>query len=249
MRKVRLLILAALALFAFGAFAVTAAYGVEDGAPKLLLLEGKASELEGTFKGGASTLESANGLSVTGTSVEGTLKGCKEDGGPLDTSLCGPVLLTFKGVKKAKVNCHSEMINEEQKDAAEVVLVWTDVHLAAEENAKKELQPLLLFKVLGALTGESPEEIVLNCGGVKDKVKGVIGCLVSPGLVNIPVTTEITIACKIKEKGKPETGVCEKLCEWLTEFPFLANLGNGFEAAWMTIEAKGKLNKDVFIDD
>lgn len=247
MQKVKLLILSALALFAFGAFAATA-YG-EDGAPKLLLLSGNVSELEGTFKGGASILESAKGLQLKGSTVEGTLKGCKEDGGALDTSLCGPVLLKFTGVKKEKVNCHSEMLNEEQKDAAEVVLVWTDLHLAAEENAAKELQPLLLFKVLGALSGESPEEIALNCGGVKDKVKGVIGCLLTPGLTNVATTSELTLACKIKEKGKPETGTCEKLCEWLKEFPFLASLGNGFEGAWMTIEAKGKLNKDVFIDD
>jgi hypothetical protein len=246
MRKVRLLILSALTLFAFGALAA-AAYGE---APKLLLLSGNVSELEGTFKGGASILESANGLQLKGTTIEGTLKGCKEESGSAtDTSLCGPVLLTFTGVKKEKVNCHSEMLNEEEKDAAEIVLVWTDLHLAAEENAKKELQPLLMFKVLGALSGESPEEITLNCGGVKDKVKGVIGCLLTPGLKNVQTTEELTIACKIKEKGKPETGTCEQLCEWLKEFPFLANLGKGFEEAWMTIEAKGKLNKDVFIDD
>jgi hypothetical protein len=47
----------------------------------------------------------------------------------------------------------------------------------------------------------------------------------------------------------PSTGNCEVLCEWLTTAPFLANLGNGFEDAWMKLAIKGIFNKDVFIDD
>ncbi len=252
MRKIKMLILAAMALFAFGAFAASAF--AEDGAPRLLLLSGNVTKLNGTLKGTNSTLETVGGLQLTGETVKGKLENCKEtEGSTADTSLCGPVILEFTGVAKKTAKCHSEMANKEEADNAEkgIVLVATDVHFAAEENSAKELQPLILFKVLGALSGESPEELTINCAGVITKVRGTIGCLLTPGLANIAANGEETLKCKIKEAGKPETGTCEKLCEWLTEHPFEAKLGTSFEGAWMTAEAKGALSTedDIFLDD
>ncbi len=251
MHKVRLLILACLALFAFGAFAAQAAMAEDTKFPEVLLLSGNASEVEATLKGGKSTLEAASGKTITAETVESTLKGCKaESGKELDFSLCAPVLLDFHGVKKEAVECRSEMTNKEQKDPIGLVLVWVDLHLA-NEKVGSELEPLLLFKVLGALALETSEELQLNCGGVAEHVKGVIACLLTPGLEDIPATTGIlTISCKIKapKTGEGEKGECELLCEWLTN-TFLANLGLGFEKAWMSAEATGSPNKDILIDD
>ncbi len=245
--------LVALTLTAFAALGPAAAFG-EDGAPRVLLLSGNVTNLEGTLKGGASTLETVGGLAIAGSEVEATVADCKEtEGSTTDTSLCGPVTITLTGVAKKNAKCHSEMANKEEADNNEkgIVLVETDVHFAAEENSAKELQPLMLFKVLGALTGESPEELTIDCAGVLVKVRGVIGCLLTPGLANIVAGGEETLACKIKEAGKPETGTCERLCEWLTEHPFEAKIGAAFEQAWMRIEARGALSRtnDIFLDD
>ncbi len=248
MRKVRMLILAAFALFAFGAFAAQAAFA-EDGQPALLLLSGNVTELSGTLKGAASTLESVGKKTIVGTAVEGTLKGCKElESSKVDTSLCGPVTLKFTGTKKEETACRSESATGE-KDPIETILVSTDIHLASEETASKELQTLAIFKVLGQVSGES--ELIIVCGTVKVKVKGAIGCLLLPGLTNVAAGGKFELLCKQKE-GKPEIGTCEKLCEWLKEFPFEATLnGKTFEGSAMAAHAEGILSEkfDIFLDD
>ncbi len=155
--------------------------------------------------------------------------------------------LTFKGVKQGKVACRSES-STGTKDAIETVLVITDLHLASEKTSGGELEPLALFKVLGQATGET--ELTINCGGVKDKVRGTIGCLLTPGLSTVAAGSNFTIACKQNATTHDkETGECEQLCEWLTEHPFESNLGNGFEDSWMTVNATGGLNFSAYIDD
>ncbi len=226
----------------------------EDGSPRILLLSGNVEEMAATLKGEEWKLETVGGVAITSQSVEFLVKGCKaESGSSADTSLCGPVVVAFTGIKKKTANCHSEMANKEEGDSAEkgTVLMWADMHIAAEENSAKELQPLLLFKVLGALSGESPEELTINCAGVITKVRGVLGCLLTPGLTNIAAEGRLTLSCKIKGKGEAETGKCEKLCEWLTEHPYEAKFSSTFERAWMEGEAKGCLSKenDLFLDD
>jgi hypothetical protein len=85
---------------------------------------------------------------------------------------------------------------------------------------------------------------------VKNKLKGTLACLLSNGLENIATTKEVTFACEVNASTHdPVTGKCEVLCKWLEEAPFLANLGNGFEDAWMKLSMRGSFNKDVFIDD
>jgi hypothetical protein len=249
MTRVRLVVIAAMALFAFGAVSASMAQA-EALAPEVLCLENCAKTIEATFKGLASELSTLGGLALTGETVKGTLTLCKPlEGNEKDFNLCEPVLLTFTGVKQKKVACRSEMGNGEEKDVIETVLVATDLHLASEETSGGVLQPLVLFKVLGALPGEESNELTINCGGVKNKVKGTIGCLLSNGLENIPTTKEVTLACELNASHDAVTGKCEVLCEWLTTAPFLSNLGNGFEDAWMKVSATGKFNKDVFIDD
>ncbi len=248
MKPNHIAILTALVLVALGGVAAQPALA-EDGQPALLLLTGSATEIEGVLKGSKSTLESTGKKAIVGAASEFAMKGCKElEGSKADTSLCGPVQVKFTGTKKEETACRSESATGE-KDPIETVLVSTDWHFASEETSSKELKPLLLLKVLGQVSGES--ELIVVCGTVKVKVKGVVGCLLTPGLTNVAGGGELTLSCK-QSSGKAETGTCEKLCEWGKEFPFEASLnGKTFEAAAESAEAKGAVSKecDVFIDD
>jgi hypothetical protein len=247
MSKAKLLLFAVLALFAFSAVSAAVASAEDPNSPMLLILEGSSVKaLEGTFKGGASSLSALGGTGLTGTEVEGSVKNCKESSvSAKDTNLC-EALLTFKGVKsKGTTACRSE--SSAGKDAIESVLVLTDLHIASEKSTSGELQPLVLFLVLG-VAGET--ELTLNCGGLKDLVKGTIGCLMTPGLTTVAAGGTYTIACKQNATTHDaETGECEQLCEWLTTEPFQSNLGSGFEDAWMNVSATGSLNLSSYIDD
>jgi hypothetical protein len=246
MRHLKLLMLAVTAMFVFAAVG-TAIAQADEGAPELLILENGVTGLTGTFKGAGSTLATLGGKELIGTGVEGKVKGCKNGSSEKDTTLCEG-LLTFTGVKEKKVACRSENAKAE-KDAVETVLVAVDLHLGDEEPSTGVLEPVVLFKVLGQTSGES--ELTIVCGTVKDKVKGVLPCLLLPGLEEIPANTESwEIKCKQNTTSHDqETGKCEHLCEWIKEFPFESNLGNGFEDSGMNATAKGTLSKDVEIDD
>jgi hypothetical protein len=92
-------------------------------------------------------------------------------------------------------------------------------------------------------------EVTIACGLVKLKIKGTWACLLLPGLENIPTSKELEILCKVASND-PVEDKCTVLCEWLTNNPLSATLnGSTFEDAAMSIHLKGKLNKDVFIDD
>jgi hypothetical protein len=247
MSKAKLLLFAGFALFAFSAVGAAVASAEDPNAPMLLILEGsKVTELEGSFSGGVASIGALGGKVLAGQGLTETFGGCKEAAaGAKDTNLCVS-RLTFKGFKQGEIACRSES-SAGTKDAIETVLVVTDDHLATETSTAKELQGLLLLKWLGQAGGE--EELILNCGGVKDKVRGVIGCLLTPGLATVASTSEFTIACVESEAHDPVTGTCQQLCEWLKEHPFETNFGAGFEDSWMSISASGKLNFSAFIDD
>jgi len=94
MRQVKLLGLAALALFAFGAFAASSALAVEaeeTNNPRVLVLEGKASELAGTLTAVAPIklvpLEEAKTISSTGATLK--FEKCENiAGNEKDSNLC-----------------------------------------------------------------------------------------------------------------------------------------------------------------
>jgi hypothetical protein len=243
MRRFKLVVLAAMALFAFGALA-SSAFGADEGTPRILCLSGeKCTELKGTFKGGASSLINLAGKTLTGTSSEFALSGCKEAGSTADTNLC-EAKADFLGVKKGEVNCRSEAGTE--KDPIETVLALLDLHVGAGE-AESKLNPILEARVLGA---KGEEELTIVCGTVKIKAKGTASCLLLPGLANIATTEEVTIQCKVNASNDLESDKCTVLCEWLTEKPLESTLnGSTFEDTAFSITAKGKLNKDIFIDD
>ncbi len=173
------------------------------------------------------------------------MSACKKGASEKDTTLC-EATLTVTGVKQGKVACRSESATG-TKDPIETVLDVTDLHLAAEKVGS-ELQPLALFKVLGQAGGE--EELIVNCLGLKDKLRGAFGCLLTPGLTTVAAGGTFTIACKVNDNTHDkETGECEKLCEWLTEHPFEENVGAGYEDAWLAFSATGTLNLSAYIDD
>ncbi len=245
MSKAKLLLFAMFALLAFGAVSAAVASAEDANAPMLLVSTGKATELTGEFKGGESTLATLGNKTLTGTGLTGTVKNCKASAtaGEKDTNLC-EVALSFTGVKQKTTACRSE--STAGKDPVETVLTLTDLHLASEKATSGELQILALFKVLGVA---AEEELTIVCGTVKDKVKGTIGCLLTPGLTTVAAGGTFTIGCKLNTKLDPETGECEQLCEWLKEHPFESNLGAGAEDSWMTVNATGSFNLGVFLDD
>ncbi len=73
MSKVKLLLFAVLALFAFSAVSAAVASAEDPNSPELLILEGTSvTKLEGKFKGGASELATLGGKTLTGTEVTAT---------------------------------------------------------------------------------------------------------------------------------------------------------------------------------
>jgi hypothetical protein len=248
MRKSRLLVAVLGAVLALCALCAAVASAEDVNSPELLILEGSSvTELKGTLKGGANALSTLGGKSLSATGFEGAQSRCKASASSKDTTLC-EVLITIKGLKQGTVNCRSEMENGEGKDAVETILFAVDLHLAAEKTTSGELQSLALFKVLGSLGGEA--ELVMNCGGVKDKIRGVIACLATPGLTTVAAGGILTLNCEQNATTHDAiTGECEKLCEWLKEHPFESNLGAGFEDTWMNLKAEATLNFSAFIDD
>jgi hypothetical protein len=215
--------------------------------PAILLLSGKVSELKTELKGGTWKIETVGLKSIAGSGATATITECEElDGKALDTNLCAD-LLTLTGAKKEKVACRSETLAG-VKDPIETILVKVDLHLDSEKSTTGVLQPLLVFKFHGV---DGDEEVIVNCGGIKYKIKGKVGCLLLPGLTQIASGGKIEVVC-IQEKGKQITGTCVEtklLCEELANDPFLADLGAGFETAGLDLRVEGSFNKDVFIDD
>ena len=230
-----------LALLAVFAFAAVAAATASAETPSVNVLPGeKVSEL--TYSGKAakeSKLETANGktISCATTKVSATFEGEKE------ISTKGKATIDFEGCKKEKVACRSETAGG-VKDAVEIILTPLVLTAADEETAAKALQFLLVNTL--------SETLLINCGGVKEEVKGNVGCLVTPALTEVAAGGTVTIECAIEPKGKQKTGTCletKAACEKLKNEPLLGNLGAGFEASAEEINVAGTFNKMVTLID
>jgi hypothetical protein len=261
MRKAKLLGLTVLALFAFGAFAASGAYAVEkeeENNPRILVLEGKAAELEGTLTGkGAEAIQLSGEKTFQVTEESLLLKGCEIiTGNEKDTNLCKHVALHLAGYKQGLVACRSENAKGE-KDPVETVLELLDLHIAAGK-AGTMLRPLLFMRVLGTAL---EEEVILNCGGEKIQLKGVkngaenkagvIACALAPALENLPTTKNLEMLCKVNatthDEEPPE---CSILCLDFGTTGLEADLnGKEFKDVAWSLHLEGKLNKDIFIDD
>jgi hypothetical protein len=257
MRQLRLLLIAAFAILAFGAVASAVANAEEDKGSPSLLAE-NVNTLAGHFNWGVSEL-SALGLPdiLQGLTGEGKLKECKElEGSKTDTTLCLATLDFFSvKVKGTTTACRSET-EAKVKDPAETVLVLADVHIASELSQGGVLEPLVIFKVRGE-ENESPA--IISCGLVKIFVLGAIGCLLLPGLEQVAANVEgWSILCKTDltkgTEGEPNgdqlTGECKQLCESLTSDPFMAGLTKaGGEMAAFLVHATGSFNQTAIVDD
>jgi hypothetical protein len=259
MRKAKLLGPTVLALFAFGAFAASGAYAVEkeeENNPRILVLEGKASELKGTLTGTNTQLIQLNGeKTIKAAEASLLLENCEIiTGNEKDTNLCKDVPLHLTGYKQGLFACRSENAKGE-KDPVETVLELLDLHVAAGGTP---LEPRIVARLLGTAL---EEEVILNCGGVKMQIKGtkegeknkagVIVCSLSPGLVNVPTTTNIVVLCKVNATTHDEEPPsCSILCSDFGTLGLEADLdGKTFKDAAESIHLEGTLNKDIFIDD
>jgi hypothetical protein len=248
MKKLKLVGFAALALLAFAAFSASSALA-ETGSPQLLATN--VLTLAGTFTAAAGGDIKLVSLSLKNdmlaTSAEIKLKNCKHEGTEKDTTLCEDVPFAIKGYKSVGTNLACT------NGAAEEVKGLLDLHFASEES-EKTLKPLLLAKVLGGANGTSlTEPLEFKCGGVITvQEKGVLACLVSPGLTSVAAGGEITILCKVSAASDPELGKCEDLCEDFgktTGFEASFNGGKTFEDVNELVHLKGTLNQEIFIDD
>jgi hypothetical protein len=247
MRRLELLMQAMLATLAFGAVVSTIA-SAEDGQPALLIEGGAATTLKGTFKGGAWTLSTLAGKELTGTGVTATVAGCTAlEGKEKDTSSCAQTTVDLAGVKAAGTGCRSEN-SKGEKDPVETVLVLLVSRRAAGVKGA-ELSPLIVLTVLG-IAGES--ELTWVCGILKDKLKGLIACLLAPGLKQVAAGGIFEVLCKAKSAGDPEEEECTQtaaICKELKEKPFESNLGAGFEMTVLLVHLEGSFNLGVFVDD
>lgn len=246
MRCVRLLALVVVALAALGVAASAAS--AADGTPAILCLVAECNGLEIPLKGGNSKLEGLKGEKSTfeAISVEAKVKGCDELTGNKDISSCKDIQVDYSGFHEVG----SEAKCSTSGDTAGVVLMLWDLRMAAEEELKTGiLRPLLLAKVLNK---KLEAGVVITCGVRKIEVKGTLGCLLAPGLTNLAANGEVSLECRISS-GDPATGLCVLVCEELEKDPFLLNAGGGNEDAWMEFSGehalKGKVSKDVFLDD
>src|ERR1700684_808338 len=232
MNKTKLIAAIVIAL-AIAGIAVTSA-----SAALVLVLSGeKVAELKYEGKApGAATLAKGDGkeISCTKTTIQATYtplagKEAAAEQGTTETD--------FEGCKKEKLACRSE-IKGGEKDPIETILGTAALIAATEETAEKAHQFLLISSL--------NEPLVINCGGVKQEVKGSLPCLVTPAGTEIAAGETVKISCALEKPGKPKTGKClssATACEKLVNEPLEGNLGSGFErcAEEMTIE--GKFNK------
>jgi hypothetical protein len=227
------------------AAAVTATAGAES--PLVLVLEGeKISEFKESGTTTTFTLETVGKKTLSCTAGSGTSSIKALEGKPADGTL-GFTTFTLTGCKKEKVACRSEN-SAGEKDAVETALSVWDWHIADEISISGELEPVRIYQIL-PISGTG--NWVLNCGAVKEEIKGDVMCLYSPGLVEIPVGGSYEVLCKAKE-GKQETGKCSAetaLCEKLAANPLLANLGAGFEGAAVILHLLFTALVMHFIDD
>jgi hypothetical protein len=248
MHRIKLMGLALLAIFAFSAVAAAIANAEE---PRLLTLTGAVSSV--VYKGKSEKitpkLETEGGKTITCTtaSVEAKFSAISKE---LEKdSEKGTANIEFTGCKQGKVACRSENKAGTEKDAVETILTPLTTLGGDEESTESTLQFFIANKIAPA---DGSGILFLNCGAVKEEIKGDVPCLVSPALTEIEKGATVTILCQ-QEKGKGKFGTCKAnatTCEELKNNPLVANLGTGkFEGSAEEIHVVGSFNEMVFLDD
>ena len=216
-------------------------------AASVLVLSGEnVGELKYEGKAGAATLETASGKTIT--CAKATVKSTfKAVAGKEADSEQGAITTDFEGCRKEskteKLACRSESKGGE-KDPVETILASTGSIDASEESTEKAKE----FLLVGSLS----ETLFINCGVVKQEVRGTVACLVTPAQTEVAAGAPVKITCALEKPGKPKTGKCltpAATCEKLAKEPLEGNLGAGFEGAAEEVIAEGSFNKMAFLDD
>jgi hypothetical protein len=232
MKRVRLLGLALMAVFALG----VAAAATASAAPGILFLEKESAPVEFTGTSGAGELKTPAGtIKCTANTDSGTIGTTGETHPNLGTAT-----ITFTGCKEKKVEtllaCSSENAKGE-KDAKETILLKGDLHVVELLNAKNELEAGVAVILL--------ETLLLNCGGGKVEVRGA-----AFGLVLASLTADVTAATLDFVAAGETCDTSDTLCKEIKEkFPLEGNFSGKFEKAEEITEAKVTFNKMVLFDD
>jgi len=232
MRSIRLLGLALLSVFAFGAV-VAASASAAEGPAGLLFLKGadEVAMIEGT-------------AGVTKLKAAGKLIECKATTILLNESELTKhvtkfkdVDLHFSGCKEGKLACNTE------GDLKEVILVLVDAHFVSLLKGT-ELVPGIALLVLNPKLEDLA--ITIKCGVGNILVKGAVfgslklGADVGGGDIEAATLTfPNTLPCDTTDT------LCKELLE---KFQFLANFTGTFEAAEQTATAALKITPMVEVD-
>jgi len=243
--------MALLAILSTAALATVTPASASAEPPVILTLEGKISELAAEPKGGEAEFETVGATTLTASSVVCSIGAFKNS--PIEAEKdanSGLAHCDFTGVKKGAVACRSETTGG-TKDPVETMLVLFGLRSAATEAAVGgALLPLLIELVLGSEGEEGG--LTVNCGAVKDKIKGKLGCLLLPGLKQLAAGAALEIVCKREKPGKQVVGTCLTELEWcakLANEPLEADFSGVFARTALEMRLEVKFNKDIFVDD
>lgn len=246
MHRFKLMGLTLLAVFAFGAFTAALA----SATPPLLLTLTEA--LKGLEYSGKSvtvvpTLETTGGKTITCVSAKATAAFTEATGKTSDSEK-GTGTIDFLECKQGKVACRSEN-KAGEKDPVETILTPLTLLGGSEKTSAEVLQYILAAKITPA---DGSGILFLNCGAVKEEIKGDVPCLVTPALTEVLAGETVTLTCA-QAKGVQSTGTCVEnatTCKELKENPLLANLGTGvFEGSGEQLTISGTFNKMIRLED
>jgi hypothetical protein len=239
MKRIKLLGLVLMAVFAFGVVAAATASAAEPG---LLFLTGEEGPVSVSGSGGKAVLSTPAGkIECEKTETKSDPESEQEKGKHI---LLIKIHIHFLSCKNGSLSCSS---GEEggKKDTNGEILILIDLHLVnLEELGTKILHAGVAFIILNLK--HEVGEIVITCGVAKVLVKGaVLGDLkasltadVTSGTVALPIGSKLNC-------DEPDE-LCKKIVK---ELPFLANFKGTFEAATETAESSIETGKMVLIDD
>jgi hypothetical protein len=235
MKRVRLLGLALLAIFALGVIAAATASATEAGILPLGASFVQAPILKGTGGEGV-LLSGTTKIKCVKLKAEATLGAA----GATHINL-GVGTLDFEGCKVVKGA--SEIACKSEGDETEIILLKVDVHLLNVLTASKELEPGVGVKLL--------ENLKLLCGILKIEIKGTaIGLVLDPEGKLIKDTEKIELHFVHEgEKCDTEPAADFKLClAWQLD-TLLAKIGTNFELAGEEILVPLATTNEMFLVD
>jgi len=243
MKRIRILGLAMLALFAFGAVVAATAAAEEKEPAGLLFLEKEGPPVKFEGKGGEASLTTLPGGAKI-VCVANTFTATAGVKGETHVTL-GTTTITFTGCKFAETIACSSETEAGVKDAKEVILVEADLHFVSLETAAGKLVPGLFVMLL--------KDVLLNCGGTKILVLGV-----AIGEIEKASATADVTEIGLNFVAIPKLLACDKndkLCKEEKEKfacaasgSLCANVGGTEEPADQVAKATVKISPMVLID-